>query len=233
MVPLIALAALSVAPMATAQTQPTPKVVAISPALRDSYVGYYRFDANTPAHDAVLTVTSDGDHLAAQLTGQGKVEIFPSSANEFFYTVVKASITFVADAQGHVTGLVLHQGGMDMHASRTTSTAAAQEMTEVDRKLAEQQKPHSIVAIDPKLLDGYVGRYRLAPIAIFTVTREGNQLFAELTGQPKFPVYPYGPKDFFYTVVAAQLTFVTDTKGRATQLVLHQNGRDAPAPRIE
>lgn len=233
MVPLIALAALSIAPVATAQTQATPKVVAVNPALRDSYIGYYKFDADTPAHDAVLTVTSEGDHLAAQLTGQGKVEIFPSSANEFFYTVVKASITFIADSQGHVNGLVLHQAGMDMHATRTTPAAASQELAVVDKKMAEQQKPHSIVAIDPKLLDGYVGRYQLAPKAIFTITREGNQLFAELTGQPKFPVYPYGPKDFFYTVVAAQLTFVTDAKARATQVILHQNGRDASAPRIE
>lgn len=234
MVPLIALAALSISPAATAQTEATPKVVAVSPALLDSYVGYYKFDANAPAaRDAVLTVTREGDHLGAQLSGQGKAEIFPSSPNEFFYTVVKASITFLSDAQGHVNGLILHQSGLNLHAARTTSAAALQDNAAVDQKLAEQQKPHTIVAIDPRLLDGYVGRYQLAPKAIFTVTREGNQLFAELTGQPKFPVYPYGPKEFFYTVVAAQLTFVTDAKGRATQVILHQNGRDAPAPRIE
>lgn len=90
-----------------------------------------------------------------------------------------------------------------------------------------------MVAIDPKLLDGYVGRYRLAPNAVITVSREGDKLFVQLTGQPAFEVFPYGPKDFFYTVVPAQISFVTDAGGRATALILHQNGRDMPAPRIE
>ena len=49
-----------------------------------------------------------------QATGQGKVEIFPSSPTEFFLKVVDAQITFVKDASGAVTQLVLHQGGRDM-----------------------------------------------------------------------------------------------------------------------
>ena len=49
-----------------------------------------------------------------QATGQGTVEIFPSSPTEFFLKVVDAQITFVKDASGAVTQLVLHQGGRDM-----------------------------------------------------------------------------------------------------------------------
>jgi hypothetical protein len=49
-----------------------------------------------------------------QATGQGKVEIYPSSPTEFFLKVVDAQITFVKDASGAVTQLVLHQGGRDM-----------------------------------------------------------------------------------------------------------------------
>ena len=49
-----------------------------------------------------------------QATGQSKVEIFPSSPTEFFLKVVDAQITFVKDASGAVTQLVLHQGGRDM-----------------------------------------------------------------------------------------------------------------------
>ena len=49
-----------------------------------------------------------------QATGQGKVEIYPSSPTEIFLKVVDAQITFVKDASGAVTQLVLHQGGRDM-----------------------------------------------------------------------------------------------------------------------
>ena len=230
--PLVVIAAVDVAPAAPPQTPPAHKIVAVSPATLDSYVGYYQFDPGK-LPNGVLTVTREGDQLSAQLSGQGKAEIFPDGAKDFFYTIVPASITFETDGTGRVTGLTLHQNGLNLHATRTTADAAARANAVTAEKFAEQQKPRTPVAIDPKLLDGYVGRYKLAETAIFTVTREGDHLFAQLSGQPKFEVYPSGPKDFFYTVVAAQLTFVTDANGRAKELILHQNGRDVPAPRID
>jgi hypothetical protein len=54
----------------------------------------------------------------AQATGQPAFEIFPSSPTEFFLKVVDARITFVKDASGAVTQLVLHQGGRDMPAKK-------------------------------------------------------------------------------------------------------------------
>jgi CubicO group peptidase (beta-lactamase class C family) len=94
-------------------------------------------------------------------------------------------------------------------------------------------KVHKTVAIDPKLFDGYAGRYQLAPNFILTVTREGDQPFLQATNQPKFAILPEGPRDFFMEVVDAQITFVPDAQGRATQLILRQNGKDMPAKRIE
>ncbi len=52
--------------------------------------------------------------------------------------------------------------------------------------LAPPPKERKETAVDPKLFDGYVGRYRLAPNFILTVTREGNRLFAQATGQGKY-----------------------------------------------
>ena len=83
-------------------------------------------------------------------------------------------------------------------------------------------------ASDPKLLDAYVGNYELVPGFVITVTREGDQLFAQATGQGKFEIFPEGDRDFFYKVVDAQITFVTDSQGKATGLILHQNERDLP-----
>lgn len=92
---------------------------------------------------------------------------------------------------------------------------------------------HKPVAIDPKLFDGYVGEYQLAPTFILNITREGNQLFVQATGQPKFEIFPEGERDFFLKVVDAQITFETDTQGKATGLILHQNGMNQPAKRIQ
>jgi CubicO group peptidase (beta-lactamase class C family) len=94
-------------------------------------------------------------------------------------------------------------------------------------------KVRTEIAIDPKLLDGYVGRYQLTPAATLTITRDGNRLFVQLTGQPAFEVFAETSKDFFLKVVDAQLTFETDEQGKATAVVLHQMGRDQRAPRID
>jgi CubicO group peptidase (beta-lactamase class C family) len=93
--------------------------------------------------------------------------------------------------------------------------------------------PRKEVAIDPKLLDLYVGRYQLAPGAILSVTRAENRLSAQLTGQPAFPIFPEGERDFFLKVVNAQLTFEATGGQKATAVVLHQNGINQRAPRIE
>jgi D-alanyl-D-alanine-carboxypeptidase/D-alanyl-D-alanine-endopeptidase len=92
---------------------------------------------------------------------------------------------------------------------------------------------HQKTTVDAKILDHYVGRYQLAPTFIITITREGSQLFAQATAQPKFEIYAESERDFFFTVVDAQITFETDSQGKATGLVLHQNGMNQPAQKIE
>ncbi len=97
----------------------------------------------------------------------------------------------------------------------------------------EPVKEHKEVTVDAKVFDNYVGAYQLAPNAILTVMRDGDQLFTQLTGQPKFQVFPEGEGNFFLKVVDAQLTFNTDSQGKATEVMLHQNGRNTTAKRID
>jgi hypothetical protein len=78
-----------------------------------------------------------------------------------------------------------------------------------------------------------VGRYQLAPNFFVTVTRVDNALMVKATGQDNFPIFAQSETEFFYKVVDAQITFVVDSSGRASSLVLHQGGRDMPANRIE
>jgi hypothetical protein len=95
------------------------------------------------------------------------------------------------------------------------------------------QTPPREVAVSPRVLAQYVGFYQLGEGGVLTVTSDGAQLSAQLTGQPAFPIYAQSPTEFFYKVTDAQISFVTDAEGRATSLVLHQNGANLTMPRIE
>jgi hypothetical protein len=86
--------------------------------------------------------------------------------------------------------------------------------------------------VSTKVLESYVGHYELTPTVLFSVTREGEQLFVQITGQPRSAVYSKTEKDFFFKVVDAQISFQTDAHGQAVGLVLHQGGRDQSAKRI-
>lgn len=99
-------------------------------------------------------------------------------------------------------------------------------------RLLTTPKARKEVAVDPKLLDAYIGIYDLAPNFALTITREANRLFAQATGQPKAEIFAENDTTFFFKVVDAQITFQTGAGGRATGLVLHQNG-DHPAKRVE
>jgi CubicO group peptidase (beta-lactamase class C family) len=88
------------------------------------------------------------------------------------------------------------------------------------------------IKIDPKILDAYVGQYELAPNFILTMTREGDSLMSQATGQPKFELFPESETKFFVKAFDAQATFVKDDKGVVTHLILHQGG-DRTAKKIK
>jgi len=99
--------------------------------------------------------------------------------------------------------------------------------------LLQPPKQRHEVKVDAAILEKYTGRYQLAPTFIITITREGNQLYAQATNQPRFEIFAESEREFFFKVVDAQLTFVVDASGRATSIVLHQNGANAPGNRME
>jgi len=184
-----------------------PPAIALSGEALERFVGRYDYG------NAVLTVTRDGDRLFAQLSGQPRFEIFASAPNEFFWKVVEARVTFVEE-DGRVVKAVHHQGGGTIDAPRLEERAG--------------------VTLSPEQLDAYVGRYDYGGgQAILTVTREGDRLFAQLTGQPRFEIFPASENEFYWKVVAAKLTFVKDATGKVTGGVHEQGGRRLEVPKIE
>ena len=161
----------------------------------------------------VVTVTHDGDHLMAQLTGQPAFEIFPKGKDVFFWKVVEAEVTFVKDGNGKVVKAVHRQGGQTIDAARFEWPA--------------------VVKVDPQRYDDYVGKYDYGQGRLMTITREGDGLFAELSGQPKFEIFPKAETEFFWKAVRAEVAFVRDDAGKVVKAVHRQGGSTLEAPRVE
>ena len=91
---------------------------------------------------------------------------------------------------------------------------------------------HTEITLAPQVLDRYVGDYELAPNFHIVVTREGNALFGQPTGQDKVQLFAEKEDAFFLKVVDAQVVFTKDSSGTVTGMVLKQNGQDSPGKKI-
>jgi redox-sensitive bicupin YhaK (pirin superfamily) len=211
------LVSLFLALLAAQQAPPKERTVtSLDPGTLDVYVGNYQF---TPS--AIMTISRDGEHLMAQLTGQPKVELYPEGEHEFFLQVVDAQVTFEVDDKGRATALVLHQLGRDQRATRIDAGPAAPAAAPKE------------VTVAPDVFDRLVGQYEFAPSAVITISREGTHFYEQLTGQNKFEIFATGAREYFLKVVDAQITFEVDSQMRTTSLVLHQGGREIRATRIQ
>jgi CubicO group peptidase (beta-lactamase class C family) len=88
----------------------------------------------------------------------------------------------------------------------------------------EPRKEHKAIKMDANNFDVYVGEYELGPDAILKVSRDNERFFIELANKGREEIFPESKTDFFSALVDAQITFVKDSKGNVTGLVLHQDG---------
>lgn len=86
---------------------------------------------------------------------------------------------------------------------------------------------------DPTTFVQYVGRYDYMG-AVLDVALEGKhkQLTAQLTGQPRHPIFPSGDDRFYWKVVDAQVEFLKDNKGQVTSARHMQGGQSFVADRL-
>ena len=89
------------------------------------------------------------------------------------------------------------------------------------------------IPVDAEVMRGLAGHYQLTPQLIAEVTVQDGQMFIQLTGQGKAPVYFEGPNRVFWKVVDAQANFETDADGHGVAMVLHQSGQTLRAPRLK
>lgn len=175
------------------------------------YPGYYPI---SPAFGIAIT-EKDGS-LIAQGTGQPPFPLRPNATDRFAVSGVPAEISFERNPEGKIIALILHQNGIDQRALRGEAPPAPKEIT-----------------LPLEILRDYVGDYPLSAQFVLSITEADGTLFAQATGQGKAPVFAKAKDEFFYKIVAAQLTFTRDAAGKVNGLILHQNGRNQPAKKKE
>jgi hypothetical protein len=91
------------------------------------------------------------------------------------------------------------------------------------------------VALDPKLLNDYVGRYQWYPGKIDTVTREGNRLYSQWSGEDqKDELFAINDTTFFVRDDSSFVIFVRGPEGRVVHYVLRSwDGQSLSAPRMK
>jgi CubicO group peptidase (beta-lactamase class C family) len=141
----------------------------------------------------VLTVTAEGDKLFAQMSGQSRFQIFPRGNDEFYWKVVDASIKFLRNEQGEISGAIHYQGGRELNVKK---------MPELN-----------IIQVDQTVLDKYVGDYEFEPNVIISVTAADGRLFAQPTGQDKTEVFPVSETEFVAKEMDASLKFIEGDDG--------------------
>lgn len=82
------------------------------------------------------------------------------------------------------------------------------------------------VQVDPKVFTPYLGEYEIRPGFILTVSREGDRLWMQATGQKRAELFAESETTFFIKEADVALTFVKNAGGAVTHVVLRQSGGD-------
>lgn len=188
-----------------------PEVSRTAEQLRE-YVGVYRISAN----ETRVISLQDG-RLTSQRGPGPQFEIRPIGDDLFHFPDSGSRIRFIREGGSIVAMEMQPRVGMVERAVRTDE---------------EPAPPRRTVELPSEAYDAYLGTYQLQPQFEIRITREGDQLYAQATGQSPFPIYPESPTRFFITVTEADLEFEFEGD-RVTGLILHQGGRSIPAPRID
>jgi len=181
-------------------------------ATLDQYSGVYVNDKGRE-----VTVTREGNQLSAMLAGSGTRKMFPIEKDKFIVEDAFMYATFNRDASGKIVSFVSDDRGQ-------------LDTWNLTAKKIEEKK---VIAVDGAILEKYVGEYELQPGFSIVFTREGNRLFTQATGQPKFEVFAESETRFFLKVVDAQVEFVADEDGKVNKMILYQGGQKMEAKRVK
>ncbi|HEX2208297.1 MAG TPA: serine hydrolase [Longimicrobium sp.] len=190
---------------------------AISPGALDEYAGVYRV---SETENRLVTV--ENGTLLSQRGRNARQQLTPLARDEFVFDGSGTRARFIRGADGAITGMMMRPRiGPEELSPRTEQT--------VESVLAAAT---ATVDVPVEVLERYVGVYELAPGFEVTVRRDGTVLRATPTNQPESALVPESETRFFVPDANASVVFERDASGAVTRLVLHQAGRQMPAPKV-
>jgi Domain of unknown function (DUF3471) len=187
-----------------------PKEIKVEPLVLQDYTGVYE---NSKGEQRYITV--ENNQLHSQRQGSEKLKLKGFAKDQFFFEARMNSLVFSRDASGAVDKVTLQGREEDMVWTKTNKPMPVR----IEMKL------------DEEFLSTYVGSYELASNFILTITKEGDRLFAQATGQGKNELFAKSPTEFFLKVEDAQVEFVKDAAGKVSKLILNQ-GKKMEAKRV-
>lgn len=131
------------------QTRPQTEVP-FDPKDFDRFQGYYAFAPMYFAH-----VFRANDRYYIKLTDQAPREIFPESKTRFFATLEAMQVSFVSDASGRATGLVLHQDAFLRAAKSVAPSVATAAEARVQARIKQDVPSPGTEAVLRRMIDGW------------------------------------------------------------------------------
>ena len=181
---------------------PTRTAIDLDAGALDEYVGVY-----TISETESRNVTVEEDRLYTQRTGSVRMQAFAHAKDAFFYQRSFSHFTFERDAEGRVTRMLMYQGG-----------AEEAEVAERTSDVVQTADDRPVATVSPELYDLWAGTYELQPGFNLTITREGDRLMSQATGQQTIELHPASTTRYFITEVEAEIEFVPGDDGRACLL---------------
>jgi len=171
--------------------------------------------------------------IGYQLMGSGKVE----EANKVFQLIVKEFPTS-SNAYDSFGESFMELGENDLAIKNYRKSVALNPnnqnaITSLEKLGDDVSDLVKEVNVSNAVLETYIGKYELQPGFILTVTREGNQLKTQATGQPVFDLFPKSENEFYLKVVNAQLVFNKNDADEIDSVTLFQGGREIIGRRID
>lgn len=205
---------LQIAALAAGKTYREPTSIALTTEQLDRYAGFYALSEKEE-----FLITRDGDKLSLTRPNSGKQQLEAITPAEFFLKNSPTTrVIFTQDNAGKVSGMtVKNRLGPDEPTRR------------LDKPLPQ---PKEAAPVDPAVFEAYVGEYDLAPGMIMTISKEGNKLMVQVTGQPRIELRPESPTRYSVAEVGATIEFVAEN-GTVTSLVLTQLGQKMTAKKIK
>jgi CubicO group peptidase (beta-lactamase class C family) len=201
--------------------------------LVEAFMGY-RKSPLAPAMAAMLETRRPGPGLQQALGwwvvsfGPGDDGIVTFAGETFGYACTLAYDPKLRAGVVALSNSAQNDGGLAWHLLRPAFPVA----TSAAAKAIKERKE---IALDPKLLDLFAGRYQTPPPGgVMVIEHQGDTLILKSDVAPQgLRLHAESERRFFITETDLQVIFETDSQGRAMRLIVRFAGTDTTAVRIE